>query len=161
MWMLLLLGFLIHQPRRCLHQRIYQVPNLAWENPHLSLATLNQQPVTPDLDGQVLSHPSHTLRKGAILAEYLEFDCQGVCLPWTNEPIAGKAVLRLLSHKARVVIVGDVTRCGGSFPLAMGPKLLLPWMPQRHRASRSSQIIAEERRKDNPPSELPGSLLSD
>ena len=40
-----------------------------------------------------------------------------------NEPIARKAVLRLLCHEARYVVVGDVTHCGGPFPLAM------VWLP--------------------------------
>ena len=42
--------------------------------------------------------------------------------------MASKAMLRLLSYEARVVIVGEVTNGGGSFPLAMEPQLVGPEM---------------------------------
>ena len=97
------------------------------------LATLNQQPVTLDLDGQILPHPNHALRKGAVLAQYFEFDCQMVYLAWTNETKAGKAVLRFLSHEARLVIVVGVTHCGGSFRLARVVLVGCGWMLQHRR----------------------------
>jgi hypothetical protein len=43
------------------------MPDLAWEYLYLSLAALNQQSVTLDLDGQVIPHPNHALRKGTVL----------------------------------------------------------------------------------------------
>jgi hypothetical protein len=72
-----------------------------------------------DLDGQVLSHTNYALSKGAVLAIHNAFDCEILCLAWPYEPVAGQAVLWLLSHEARLVMVGDVTHCGGSFPLAV------------------------------------------
>jgi hypothetical protein len=97
-----------------LRQRIHQVPNLAWEYLHHSLATPHHQPVVPDLNGKVRSHADHPLVQGTIRAQHLVFDGQVVCLAWTNEPIAGEAVLRLLGHEARLVVGGDVDHGAGS-----------------------------------------------
>ena len=63
---------------------------LAWEYLHLGLTTLNRKPIAPHFNRQLVSHPNHTLRKGAVLAMHDVLDCEIVCLAWKNEPIAGK-----------------------------------------------------------------------
>jgi hypothetical protein len=76
------------------------VPNLAWEHFHLSLASLDHQPVALDLNCQVLSHPNHALREGAVLAVHNVVDCQIVGLARADETITGEAMLRFLATKS-------------------------------------------------------------
>jgi hypothetical protein len=116
------------------NQSIHQMPDLAWEYLYLSLASLDQQSVTPDLNSQIISYPNHALREGAVHAQYFEFDCQMVYLARANEPIAGEAVFRLLSHEARFVAAGDFCHCAGSPSLAMVELLIGPLTLPHRRA---------------------------
>ena len=60
---LLLSRLLVYHPRRPLHQRIHQVPNLACEDLHLGIAAPNQQTVALDFDGQIISPSDYPLDK--------------------------------------------------------------------------------------------------
>ena len=66
---------------------------------------LNQQPVAPDLNSQVVCHRNHPRRKGAVLAVHNALDCWTVDLARPYEAIASKTLLRLRCHEARLVIV--------------------------------------------------------
>jgi hypothetical protein len=109
----------IHQPRRRPHQRIHQVPHLSWKDLDQGPSHAAQQPVLPDVNRRAVAQPNHIRLSDPFRAH------NSLYYRWVggvfglDEPEAIVAVLRLLSHKAGLVIGRGFGLCAGSSPLAV------------------------------------------